>query len=185
MRAQLRAGHVFPSGPAFAAWPSTRPGTFYANFVAHRFLRRIGHRLCHLGHPLGDLPRCRQRAHAGDRSGRARGRAGLSQAPIQHHRSRRHRYLRDRWLFPGLAGCLWVRGRRHSVGRRGLHRHERLGARQCAHGAGGDQFACRRPGARVPRGRDHGHVGGRSRAPRRHALFRLSDRHAASGAEQS
>ena len=34
--------------------------------------------------------------------------------------------------------------RRHPVGRRGLHRHERVGARQCAHRAGRDRVARRR-----------------------------------------
>ena len=35
-------------------------------------------------------------------------------------------------------------GRRHPVGRRRLHRHERLGSRQCAHRAGRDHLAGRR-----------------------------------------
>ena len=35
-------------------------------------------------------------------------------------------------------------GRRHPVRRRRLYRHERFGARQCAHGAGRHQFARRR-----------------------------------------
>ena len=88
-----------------------------------------------------------QRQNAGDRRGRPRGRAGLSQAPIRHHRHRRRRDLRDRRAAARLAGRDRLRDRRDPVRRRRLHRHERLGARQRPHRAGGDQLARRRSGA--------------------------------------
>ena len=62
-------------------------------------------------------------------------------------------------------------------GARRLHRHERVGARQCAHRAGGDGVARRRPRARVQGRRDHRHAGRGPRAARRDALFRLPHRH--------
>ena len=129
-----------------------------------------------LGDPIGAGGRCRQRADAGDRGGRARGRAGLSQAPIHHHRHRRRRHLLHSRLAPGLAGRDRLPDRRGALGRDRLHRHERLGARQRAHRAGGDRLARRRARARLQGRRDHRPAGRGPRAARRHHLFRLADR---------
>ncbi len=46
--------------------------------------------------------------------------------------------------FLGWLVAHRLRGRRHPVGLGGLYRHERLGARQCAHRAGRDLLARRR-----------------------------------------
>ena len=88
LRADLRPPPVhcnarrlsFRAGPIVRL--SNRPGTFHADFMAHRFLRRAGDRLRDLGYHFGHVGRCRQRAHAGDRRGDPRGRAGLSEAAI-------------------------------------------------------------------------------------------------------
>jgi len=50
----------------------------------------------------------------------------------------------DRRMAAGLAGRHRLPDRRGAVGRRRLHRHERLGPRQRAHRAGRDLFARRR-----------------------------------------
>ena len=88
----------------------------------------------------------------------------------------RHRDGRD----PGLASrppCRdWLCHRRHSFGCRRLYRHERVGARQCAHGGGGPHQR-HESGARhrVQIGGHHRHAGGRARASRRvHLLFLLA-----------
>ena len=57
-----------------------------------------------------------------------------------------------------------------------LHRHERLGARQRAHGAGGDALAGRRPRHRLQVGRRDRHAGRRPRAARRRRLLLHPDR---------
>ena len=57
--------------------------------------------------------------------------------------------------------------RRGAVGRGRLCRHERLGARQCAHRAGRAQRARRRARHRLQGRRHHRHAGGRARAARR------------------
>ena len=169
-----------------AVWPlNDNRGRFYEYLVAHRSVRRSGHRLRDLGHALGALGRCRQRENAGDRRRHPRGRAGLSEAAIFDHRRGRRRHLPDCRLFPRLAGRRRLCGRRHPVRLGRLHRHERLGARQCAHRASRDQVARRRARNRVPRRRHHRHAGGRPGAARRDALFRLPHRHAAHGAERS
>ncbi len=148
-------GAYFLSGPAFAAWPSKTPGSFHANSVAHRSVRRSGDRLCH----LGDLSV--MEADAGSErmqeiaAAVREGAQAYLQAPIHHHRRRRRRDLPDRRLFPRLAGRRRLCGRRHPVRRCRLHRHERLGARQCAHRAGRDRLARRRPRTRLPRRRHH------------------------------
>ena len=73
----------------------------------------------------------------------AEGAQAYLQTPIYDHRGRRHRRLHR----PRPAAVLGRRDRlpdrRDPLGRRRLHRHERLGARQRAHGAGGDQVARR------------------------------------------
>ena len=107
----------------------------------------------------------------------ARGRAGLSQAPVHHDRHRRRRDLRHR-LAISSAGCVRDRlpDRRGAVGRGRLHRHERLGARQRAHRPGRHHLARGRARARLQGRRHHRHAGRRPRAARRHGLFRLPDR---------
>src|SRR4029450_2107252 len=65
------------------------------------------------------------------------------------------------------------------LGRHGLHRHERCGARQRARGAGRHDVARRRAWARIQGRRHNRHAGRGSRAAWRHALFRVSHRRAA------
>ena len=69
-----------------------------------------------------------------------------------------------------------VRDRRHPVRRRRLYRHERLGARQRAHRAGGDEIARRRSRHRLPLGRCDRSPCRRARASRRRWLLRHSHR---------
>ena len=73
------------------------------------------------------------------------GRAGLPEPPIHDDRDRRRR---ARSCVLGLAARLAnggrLRRRRGAVGSRRLHRHEHLGARQRAHGAGRAQRASTR-----------------------------------------
>ena len=67
--------------------------------------------------------------------------------------------------------------RRGAVGRRRLHRHAGLGARQCAHRPGGDRVGLAEgpdPGLQV--GRRHRHAGGGPRAARRRRLLRILTR---------
>ena len=66
--------------------------------------------------------------------------------------------------------------RRRAVGRRRLHRHAGLGARQRAHRAGLHPLAGRRPLDGVPRRRRHRHAGGRPRAARRRRLLHVPHR---------
>jgi hypothetical protein len=49
--------------------PYDNRGRCNANLVAHRSVRRSGHRLRDLGYALGALSRCRQRKNAGNRRG--------------------------------------------------------------------------------------------------------------------
>ena len=108
--------------------------------------------------------------------GGARGRAGLSQAPIYDHRRRRRRRLHRARASVVVDGGDRLRDRRNPLGRGRLHRHERLGARQRAHRAGCDQVARRRPRHRFPLGRGDRPSGGGSRASGRRRLFRLPHR---------
>ncbi len=143
-----RAGLLFvrPPRSRWRAWGGNlrSEATFNDSFMGDRALRSAFHRLRHLGDGVGCERRCRQSADAGNRGGRARRRAGLSQAPVHDDRHRRHRDLRAAGLFPRHAGRGRLPDRRGAVGRRRLHRHERLGARQCAHRAGRDDVAGRR-----------------------------------------
>ena len=63
------------------------------DIVGDRRLRRAGARLCRVHDSDGDERRCRHGADAGDRQRHSRGRPGLSQPPIPHHRRRRVRDL--------------------------------------------------------------------------------------------
>jgi hypothetical protein len=71
----------------------------------------------------------------------------------------------------GRHECRRLCHRRGVVRRLRLHRHECVGARQCAHRAGGDQG--HRPGAGrgVPRWRDHRHAGGGPGPARRDGIL--------------
>ena len=57
----------------------------------------------------------------------------------------------------------------------GLHRHERVGALERAHGRGGAHGPQRGARGRVPRRRDHRHAGRRPRPPRRRRLLLVPD----------
>ena len=115
-------------------------------------------------------------AHAGNLRRHPRGRAGLSRAPVHDHRHRRRGRLPAR-----LVAALGDRrdrlpDRRRAFGRCRLHRHARLGARQCAHRAGRLQQPRRRPRHRLQVGRHHRHAGRRPRAARRLRLLLDPDR---------
>jgi K(+)-stimulated pyrophosphate-energized sodium pump len=60
---------------------------------------------------------------------------------------------------------------RDTLGTRRLHRHVHLGARQCAHRAGGASRHQRRAQGRVPRRRHHRHAGGGPGVARRRRLL--------------
>src|SRR5260370_597721 len=101
-------------------------------------LRSAFHRLRDLGDDVGLEIGRRQSADAGNRGRRARRRAGLPEAPVPDDRPGRHRHLRAVGLLPWTPGGDRLPDRRGAVRRRRLHRDERLGPRQCAHGAGRD-----------------------------------------------
>ena len=85
----------------------------------------------------GPCRRRRHGPHAGDRRGHPGRRPGLSQAPVHHHRHRRRRHLHHRRLAPARhLRRHRLPDRRGPLGRRRLHRHERLGPRQRAHRPG-------------------------------------------------
>src|SRR5262249_17981254 len=109
-------------------------------------MRRIGRHLRDLGHPFGTAVRCRQRANAGNISGGARGRAGLSAAPIFDDRTGRNRHLPGGRLFSRLAGRRRLCGGRRFVRFGRLYRHGCFRWRQCACRPSGDRLAW--PGAR-------------------------------------
>ena len=122
----------------------------------------------HVGRPR--LP-----AHAGDLGRGPRRGAGLPSAPIHDHRGRRRRRVHHPRPAALVDGRHRLRDRRDPVRLRGLHRHERLGAGERAHGPGGDEVARRRPRHRLPLGRSDRPSGRRTRAARRRRLFRLPD----------
>ena len=142
--------------------------------MGDRALRSAFDRLRHLGDGFRDEIGRRQSAHAGDRRGRARRCAGLSEAPVHDDRHGRHRDLRAAGLLPRRTGRDRLPDRCDPVGRRRLHRHERFGSRQRAHRAGGDYVARRRTRTRLQGRCNHRHASGRSRAARRDHLLRLS-----------
>src|SRR6218665_172979 len=132
--------------------------------------------LRHLGQGLDSCPRPGQCPHAGDRGRHPGRRCRLPGAPGQDHCHGGpgaggfdrpvSRYHHGRRLCPGglALGRLW------------FHRHERLGARQCAHRAGRNRR--HRPGADggVSWRRDHRHAGGRAGPARRDRLLLVSGR---------
>ena len=97
---------------------------------------------------------------------------GVFATAIHHHRRRRRGDLPDRRLPPGwlVAAAL---PSAPSFSRRRLHRHERFGPRQCAHRAGGHQFARARPGTSIPCRRIHRHARCRLRTVRHDTIFHL------------
>ncbi len=151
---------------------------FHDSFVGDCVLRSTFDCLCRMGDVLGARRRCRLSADAGNCGRRARRRAGLPAPAISDDRDRRHRHLRAARLLPRLACCHRLFDRRGAVGRGRLHRHERVGARQRAHGAGRDQVARRRARTGLQSRCDYRNARRGSRAARRHALLRLPDRDA-------
>ncbi len=143
------------------------------HFVGDRRLWRARHCLRRLGDFERDGRARGLGENAGDRSGGARGRAGLSQSSVHDDRRCRRRHLRHPRAYARLAGRRRLPDRRCPVRRDGLHRHERVGARQRPYRAGRDQVACRRPRARLQGRRDHRPSGCRSRAPRGHHLLHV------------
>ena len=104
------------------------------------------------------------------------GRASLPPPAVHHHRGRGRGRLHRPRAAALLDGRRRLCHRRHPVRRSRLHRHERFGAGQRAHGAGGDQIARRRPRHRLPLGRGDRPSRRRPRAARRGGLFRRPDR---------
>ena len=146
--------------------------------VGNHRLRIALARLWRLHGAGGDGLRRRHAAHAGDRRRHPGRRAGLSHAPVHHHRHRRGRDLRHRRLAARLAGRGRLPDRRGAVGHGRLRRHAGVGARQRAHGAGLHPLARRGPLHGLPRRRGHGPAGGGSRAAgRRRLLLHPDGRH--------
>ena len=170
-----------PCKGLLARYASQNRGFYNDGSLADRPLRRARHHLRRVGGSFRARGGSGQRADAGDRGGGTRRRAGLSQAPIHHDRHRRRGHLFHPCVLPRLAGGVRIPDRRGALGRRRLHRHERLGARQCPHRPGRDPLACRRPRARVQGGRHYRSFGRRPGASRGHPLFRVSHRSAAFG----
>ena len=106
----------------------------------------------------------------------AEGAQAYLQAPVHDHRRRRRRGVHRSRASAFLDGGDRLPDRRDPVRRRRLHRHERFGARQRPHRAGGDEIARRRPRHRLQGGRGDRPARRRPRAARRRRLFRDSDR---------
>ena len=108
---------------------------------------------------------------------RANRRTGLPESPVPHDCDRRRR-ARDHHRGGAAARAVdrdRLRARCGAVRPGRLRRHERLGALQCPHRAGG--HAGPEPGAqhRLPRRRHHRPAGGRTRTDRRGRLLLGSD----------
>ena len=144
--------------------------------VARHHLRRPVDRLRRLGRAVGHAGRCRQCPDAGDRRGDPGGRRGLSPPSVHDHRHRRRDHLRHRRLAARAARRDRIPDRRGALGRRGLHRHAGVGARQRPHRASREHRPGRGAGAGVPRRRGHRHAGGGPGTPRGRGLLRLPDR---------
>ena len=117
------------------------------------------------------------RATRACRRSRRRSRQGarrLPEPPVHDDRDRRRRAVRRARLRARLVHGRRLRVRRDPVGRGRLHRHERLGARERAHGPCGERRAEPRAAGRVPRRRDHRHARRRPRPARRRRLLRRS-----------
>ena len=129
-----------------------------------------------MGGALRSCCRSRHQTDAGNRRRHRRRRAGLSAPAIHDDRRGRHRGVRAARLAARLAGGAGLRDRSDSFGRRRFHRHERFGARQRAHGAGGDQVARRGSRDRLQVGRGDRDAGRRPRAHGRHRLLHVPHR---------
>ncbi|CAA9323763.1 MAG: Pyrophosphate-energized proton pump, partial [uncultured Microvirga sp.] len=137
--------------------------------------RPFGDRLRRLGDQRRHEARRRHATHAGDRRGHRRGGAGLSAAPVHDDRRGRADPPGGALVPARQGGGLRVPDRRRAVGRRGLHRHERVGARQCPHRPGRDGVARRRARRGVQVGRGHRDAGRGPRAARGRGLLRPPD----------
>ena len=124
-----------------------------------------------------------QRADAGDRRRDPGGRQGLPQPPVHDDRHRRRDPVRAHRRVPRLGDGGRLRARRGPVRAGGLHRHERLGALERAHGGSRADRPQRGAGRRVPRRRDHRHAGGRPGPARRGRLLLVPDRRRQVGAQ--
>ena len=120
----------------------------------------------------------RHRPHAGDFRSRPGGRPRLSQPPVHHDRHRGRGDPDHPLPDAGAPRRDRLHHRRGAVGRGGLCRHERLGARQCPHRPGGQAGACRRPRPGLQGRRRDRNAGGRPRpARRRRLLLRAARQH--------
>ena len=104
------------------------------------------------------------------------GAQGLPQPPVHDHRHRRRHPVRHHLVGARRRDGRRLRDRRDPVRPRGLHRHERLGALERAHGRGRAHRPERGAGGRVPRRRHHRHAGRRPRPARRGRLLLVPDR---------
>ena len=99
----------------------------------------------------------------------------LPQSPVPDDRHRGGRAHGGSGVHPGRLGGRRLRDRRRGLSGRGLHRHERLGAGQCARGRGGPRRRSARAVGRLPQRRGHRPAGGRPGADRRRRLLRHPD----------
>ena len=99
------------------------------------------------------------------------GRAGLSQPAVLHDRHRRRHPLRRHLGGAGRADGGRICGGRGALGTRRLHRHERVGALERAHGRGRAHRAERGAGGGLSRRRDHRLAGRRPGPARRGGLL--------------
>ena len=134
-------------------------------------LRRRGDRLRRRVHRLDHGEAGRQRPDARNRRRDPGGRAGVSQSPVPDDRHRRRAAVRRHLGGAGRRDRRRIRRRRHPLRPRRLHRDERLGALERAHGRGGAHGVERSARGRVPRRRDHRHARRRPRPPRRRRLL--------------
>ena len=149
------------------------------------------HRLRGVGNPLCDFyvqsrAQCRpgQRPNAGNRCCGAGRRPGLPQSAIPHDRRRRSCNLHSRLVASRSATGRRLLDRRVPVWPRRLHRHERVGACQRAHGSGRNGVAGQGSRHRFQGRCDYRHAGGGLGASRRLRLLRHPHRVPRLGARQ-
>ena len=115
----------------------------------------------------------RERAHALDLCGGPRGRPCLPQPTVRDDRGRRGGPVHRPDPDPEHPRRDRLRDRRPAVGGRGVHRHERFGARERTGGGIGAWRRLEGPRCRVPRRRRDRDAGRRPGAVRRRRLLRL------------
>ena len=168
-----RAGHRPRTEvpPRLACHPSGQGESNVDRTHLRARLRRRGDRLWRRVDRLDHGQADRQRPDARDRRRDPGRRAGLPQSPVPDDRHRRPAAVRRHLGGARRRDGGRIRRRRHPLRPRRLHRDERVGALERAHGRGGSHRVERGARGRVPRRCDHRHARGRPRPPRRRRIL--------------